>query len=164
MDVLTKEIDRALSAELYYLAIVTTLSLPDVCAALESANGTTSGRKYQAWCDRWFLPSYPELTSLDLWSMRCGVLHQGRFGYGNMQYARVLFTLPNTDNNVFHRNVLNDALNLDVVRFCRDMTQAVSQWYEAKQDDPNVQTNLPRLVQFHPQGLVPYLVGVPLIS
>lgn len=164
MEGLTGEVERALSAKLYYLALVLTLSLPDVCAALASDDGQTSGLKYKAWCDAWFLPAYPQITSLDLYSMRCGVVHQGRLGHPKMQYARVLFTLPNTSNNVFHQNIINDALNLDAVIFCRDMAGAVARWYTAKQHDPNVMANLPRLVQFHEQGLAPYMVGMPLIA
>jgi len=84
--------------------------------------------------------------------------------YPNPPYARVLFTLPNAHNNVFHQNIINDALNLDAVIFCRDMAGAVARWYAAKQNDPNVTANLPRLVRFHEHGLAPYMVGMPLIA
>lgn len=164
MKTLADEIERALSAELYYLALVVTLGLPDVCAALESKDGKTSNRQYRAWCDTWFIPRYPQMTSQDLYSMRCGVVHQGRLGHDNMQYARVLFTVPNPANNVFHQNVMGDALNLDVLTFCHDMIQAVSQWQAAKQNDPNVQANMSRLLRYHEHGLAPYMVGMPLIS
>ncbi len=161
---LTDQIERAISAGLYYLAIVVALALPDICAALESPNGEATRQRYKVWCDAWFLPKYHFLTSQDLYSMRCGVLHQGRLGHPNMQYARVLFTLPNADNNVAHHNIIYGALNLDVETFCHDMNSAVDQWYSAKQSDPSVQANLPRLVQFYPQGLDPYIGGLPLIS
>jgi len=143
MEAITKEVENAIAAGLYYLAIVTALSLPDVCSALESHDG---------------------ITSLDLYSLRCGVLHQGRLGNSRMQYGRVLFTVPNEQRNIFHRNVINDALNLDAVQFCRDMIECVSTWCTAKQNDPNVQANLPRLVQFRANGMAPYIVGVPLIG
>jgi hypothetical protein len=81
-----------------------------------------------------------------------------------MQYARVLFTVPNANRIIFHCNVVDDALNLDVVTFCHDMIRAVERWYTAKQANPNVVANMPRLVQFHANGLAPYLVGAPLIA
>lgn len=164
MDVLTDEIERALAAGLYYLAILGALALPDICAALESANGRTTSTKYMAWCDTWLIPSYPQLNSQDLYSMRCGVLHQGRLGHPRSQYARILFTLPNVSNNVFHQNIINDALNLDAVTFCRDMNSAVARWYTAQQHDSHVLANLPQLIQYRAQGLAPYMVGMPLIS
>jgi hypothetical protein len=164
MEVITKEIEQALTAGLYYLAIVTVLSLPDVCAALESQNGESSGAKYKAWYDTWMAVRYPEITGQDLYSLRCGVLHQGRLGHSKMQYSRVLFTVPNPQKNLYHRNIANDALNLDALQFCRDMIECVSAWYAAKQGDPNVQANLPRLVQFRANGLAPYMPGVALIG
>ncbi len=96
--------------------------------------------------------------------MRCGVLHQGRLGHPKMQYARILFTLPNPRGAILHNNIIGDALNLDAITFCRDMVQSALRWYEAKQDDPNVLANLPRLVQYHENGLRPYVVGIPLIA
>jgi hypothetical protein len=164
MEAITKEIQKAMDAGLYYLATMAALSLPDVCAALESPDGETSGAKYKAWYDTWMASLYPEVTNLDLYSLRCGVVHQGRLGHSKMQYGRVLFTVPNRQGNVFHRNVINDALNLDAVTFCNDMVQCVARWYAAKKTDPNVLANLPRLVQLRPQGLAPYMVGMPLIG
>ena len=144
MEAITKEVENAIAAGLYYLAIVTALSLPDVCSALESHDGKTSPTKYKVWYDAW--------------------MAQGRLGHSRMQYGRVLFTVPNEQRNIFHRNVINDALNLDAVQFCRDMIECVSTWCTAKQNDPNVQANLPRLVQFRANGMAPYIVGVPLIG
>jgi len=161
---ITDEIDHALKARLYFLAILVTLSLPDVCAALESDDGKTSHAKYKAWCDRWIVPAYPMLTSLDIYSLRCGVVHQGRFGHDKMQYSRVLFTIPDGRGNVFHRNVVNDALNLDCVSFCYDMIDAVNRWYDDKQSESNVIANLPRLVRLHPNGVAPDMVGMPVIT
>ncbi len=81
-----------------------------------------------------------------------------------MQYSRVIFTLPNPQNNVFHNNVVNDALNLDAVRFCSDIIQSVRDWYKANEDSAHVRANIPHLVQFRPNGLAPYMIGMPLIS
>jgi len=164
MQVIISEIERAISYGLYYLAMMMTLSLPDICAALESDDGETSGSKYRAWYDTWVADGYSSLTADDCYRIRCGVVHQGRFGHPHMRYARVLFTVPNVKGTVFHENISNDALNLDVVIFCRDIMQCVSQWYAAKQNDPHVVANMPRLVQYREHGLAPYMVGMPLIT
>lgn len=164
MQLIISEINRALSLGLYYLALMMTLSLPDICAALESSDGQTSGAKYKAWYNAWMASEYPRLTADDCYRIRCGVVHQGRFGHPQMQYARVLFTVPNAQGNVFHNNILNDALNLDVVTFCNDMERGISQWYQEKQGNSNVVANIPRLVQYREKGLAPYMVGIPLIT
>ena len=81
-----------------------------------------------------------------------------------MEYSRVLFTIPNAQNNVFHNNVLNDALNLDVTIFCQDVIGAAINWYRVNAKNPHVVANLPSLVRMRPQGLAPYMVGIPLIA
>lgn len=164
MEIILREIDRALDAKLYYLAIAMTLTVPDICAALESPDGETSGPKYKAWYNVNLAIKYPNITDADCWSLRCGVLHQGRCGHAKMQYGRILFTLPNRQNNVFHNNIINDALNLDALLFCRDVISCARLWFDGKQNDPIVQNNLPNLVQLRPQGLAPYMVGMPLIA
>lgn len=164
MRVIIDEVDRALHAGSYYAALVTTLSLPDVCSALESASGETSGAQYKAWYEAWLSASYPQVRAVDLYSLRCGVIHQGRLGHPKMQYARILFTLPNPHGILFHRNVIADALNLDVMTFCRDMSDAVLRWYAANQNNSNVEAHLPRLVRPRPNGFPPYMFGMPLIA
>jgi len=164
MDVILNEIEKALDSGLYYLALVSVLSLPDVCSALESPDGSTAGTQYKAWYDRWLAARYPRLTRDDIYRLRCGVVHQGRFGHPGMQYARVLFTLPNANRLVFHKNVISDALNLDAVTFCRDIVHAVREWYEDRKNDPVVKANLARLLKLYPDGLAPYIVGVPVIT
>jgi hypothetical protein len=164
METILQEIDRALEAGLHYLAIAMALTVPDICAALESLNGETTGPKYKAWYNANLAGRYPNITDADCWSLRCGVLHQGRFGHPNMQYGRILFTVPNSQNNVFHNNIINDALNLDAVLFCRDVVACARHWFDEKCNDLVVQSNLPNLVQLRPQGLAPYMVGMPLIA
>lgn len=161
---ITGEIGKALDAELYYLAVVAALTMPDICAALESPDGRTKKTTYTAWYDTWMAPLYPEITSQDMYSLRCGILHQGMFGHPGMQYSRVLFTIPNAQRNTFHRNIIDGALNLDAPQFCKDVVKCAHEWYTAMKNDTNVRANLPRLVQFRANGLAPYMMGMPLIA
>jgi hypothetical protein len=163
METILAEIQRALNAKLYYLAVALSLTLPDICAALEAANGDTSGSKYKNWYNRYLASTYRNITAEDCWSLRCGVLHQGRFGHGRMQYARVIFTIPGHGPRL-HNNIMNDALNLDAVQFCQDVTNAVRTWYCEKSKDTNVVANLPNLMRYRTNGIEPYIVGMPVIS
>lgn len=164
MDSIFHEIERALQAGLYYMAVSMALTIPDICAALESEDGETSARRYKAWCNANLANRYPRITDVDMYSLRCGVVHQGRFGHPQMQYARIIFTIPNAQRNVFHDNILNDALNLDAVTFCNDVIEAARKWFADQHNNPVVTQNAQRLVQFRPRGLAPYVVGIPLIA
>ena len=157
-------VQACLSAGIYYAALVTALTVPEICAALESEGGWGGHQKYKNWYQDYLGSKYPDLTPDDCYALRCSVLHQGKLGRPNMQYSRVIFTVPNRQNNVFHNNLINDALNLDMTMFCNDIIDAAQAWYEAKKDDTFVVANLPNLVRDRPNGLSPYMVGMPLIA
>jgi hypothetical protein len=48
MDRLFQEIDIAVNNGLYFLALIATLALPDMCAGLGSPDGLTNGQRYIA--------------------------------------------------------------------------------------------------------------------
>lgn len=162
MEPILQEIEAALAAKLYYVALGATLTLPDVCAALEAPDGQTSGKRYRAWYEANLQPAFPWLTGDDCYSLRCGVLHQGRFGGHKMQYARVIFNVSPAAR--FNNCVINDAFFNDAEGFCRRVIEAVRAWYRANESSPTIKANLPRLVRLHPGGLAPYLEGLPVIG
>jgi hypothetical protein len=165
MEMMLREIERALEARLYYSAVIMALTLPDVCAALESEDARTTKQRYMAWYRANIGAAYGFMTDEDCYSLRCGVVHQGRFGGHGMRYGRVVFTMPIPERNiVIHNNVMNDALNLDANVFCRDLIAAVRRWFAAHSQEANVQANLPNLVQLREDGLAPYIVGLPVIA
>ena len=49
-----------------------TRTLPDICAALESDNGSAQGKKYERWCDTYLRDL--RLTGAERWTMRNKVL------------------------------------------------------------------------------------------
>lgn len=148
--------------KLYYLALMMTLALPDICAALESPDGESSGKQYKNWYNANLQRKFQPLTAVDVWKLRCGVLHQGRVSHPDMQFERVIFTLPG--RGFIHGNIFDRVLNLDLTRFCNDVMQSVRDWLGANQTNPNVIKNLPNLVQFRPHGLPPSMIGMPVIT
>ena len=178
LDIILADIKRALEAGLFYLAINVSLSLPDICSALECdliANPQCkfkADRRYIPWCKKWLEPMFANFTAEDCWALRGSIIHQGQtFGHPKARYDRVLFTLPNGPWAGSHDNVADHiggstkaVLQLDAAHFCRSMAQATVNWYEASKHDPNVIANMPNLVQFRPYGYPPYFFGIPGIS
>ena len=164
MELILQEIDKAINAGFYYLSLAIALTLPDICAALGAQNGQTSKALFLNWYNQNLALKYPNITAEDFYSLRCGVIHQGRMGHPKMQYSRVLFTVPNANRNVFHNNIIDDALNLDICIFCKDVTGSVNEWFKQNQHDENIARNLDLMVQPRPLGLAPYMVGMPLIA
>lgn len=162
MHAIVNEIEATLGAGFYYVSIAMALSLPDMCAALESADGQTTGPKYRAWYNTWLAAKFNNITAEDMYRLRCGVVHQGRFGHPRMQYSRIIFTLPGP--NHFHNNIFDDALNLDARTFCLDILSVVKAWYDAHAADQIVAENSSKLLQYRPNGLLPYMFGVAVIA
>lgn len=165
MDSIIWEIRQALANHLFYAAIMLCLAIPDVCAALESDDGMTTKEDYKRWYRQWFQPKYPELSEDDMYSLRCGVFHRGRLNdpRPGLQYERVVFTLPSAQGRFYHRE-MNNAYCTDAHDFCRQMIQSAEDWYRDNQNVPNVEKNMLRLVQYRPEGLKSYIVGVPVVA
>lgn len=143
------------------LALTGTLALPDMCAALESDIGTTTGARYKAWVSTWIAPEYADLDADELWRLRCSMIHQGRSETAD--YERIIFVAPNSGTS-FHNNVFDNALNLDLPTFCGDVMDAVRRWETSMQGNANYELNIQSLMRWHPKGLSPYIVGVPVLS
>jgi len=94
--------------------------------------------------------------------MRCGVLHNGRFGDMKHNVGRVVFALPG--KATFVNCKMGDAYVYSVVDFCKNFTWAVNLWMEKNKDDENVKANLPRLMQYRPKGFAPYIAGMAVLA
>lgn len=163
------QIERAVQAHAYYLALYAVLTLPDICGAMESDDGQATRTKYIEWFDKYVAPGYrafgqSTLTGEVCYFYRCAVLHQGRAQHPKLGFSRILFVEPGVTTNVFHNNVLNDALNIDVSIFCTDVLKGANIWLQAAEHSPNYRKNFPLFMQRYPLGLAPYIVGVPVIA
>ena len=167
MDTIFYEIEKATESGLYFLAITVALTIPDICAALVSHNGNSDRNKYKAWCRKNLATAFPHLTDTDLYSLRCGVSHQGRFGHEKLRYDRVLFTFKAAALSG-HNSPLEwpdiKYLLMDPTTFCQDIIAAARTWLRANESNENIRRNLERLVRFRPEGLLPRIQGVPIIA
>lgn len=170
MQPILDDIERALTAELFYVAVATALALPDVCGALEASNGTATRERYKQWWRKWLGSKYAFHTEDDVWSLRCGVVHNGSFGHRNSQFDRVVFHLPSPQvywHNTLFKNCSDTGVTvlvLNPVTFCNNMVEAAAQWLVANEHDPNVRKNIARVVQSRIDGFPPCFSGVPVIA
>lgn len=164
METLTNEIKNCLLKQLWYAALVLTLTLPDVCAALESPDGRSTPDRYKAWYDTWLKRKYENVSADDLYFLRCGVAHQAKLEHPAMQYQRIFFTLRSKTGFFAHNNVFNDCLNLDLVLFCKDVVDSVEEWRAQTRDNENVGKNLRRFVRYYPNGFENFIRGLPVIG
>lgn len=149
---------------MYYLALYTTLTLPDICSALSSADGKTSGKKYINWYNNFAQDKCcSHLDGIACYKFRCSMLHQGTTQETEIGYSRILFLEP-TNTNSFHDNILQDALNIDLNIFCLSMIEAVEEWLVQVKNNPSFIKNYQTFMRRYPNGLCPYINGTPVIS
>ncbi len=162
------QVDGAARNGEYFLALFGALALPSICSALESANGRDSRDKYERWFDKWVGPKYSgRLTGRQCYSFRCAMLHQGRAVHAGLGYDRVLFLEPRfaaARGWTFHNNVLNGALNLDLVTFCSDVTNGARDWLRTAQGSARYLKNIDRSFRRFPNGFPPFIVGAPVVT
>ena len=164
MEFLLKEIEQALNSGMYFMALQSTLSLPDICGALQSSNGMATKSNYISWYDTYAKESSSNaISGEDCYYFRCSCLHQGTTQNPNSSYSRILFLVPN-NQIVAHNNIFNDALNIDINVFCSNILSAVRKWKLLVKDDPNYVQNYANLIKVYPNGLPPYIIGIPVIS
>lgn len=162
---LLQQIEFGLQVNLYYLSLIAALSVPDMCAALSSRDGKTTGPKYALWFDQNVAPKYNgNLDGQTCYQFRCSLLHEGSTQHPRSPYSRVLFLEPYQNTNIFHNCLIQDALNIDVRFFCRDIVASASDWLAVNESSPIFKANFPKFIQRYPNGIHPYIVGTPVIG
>jgi hypothetical protein len=137
------DLDNLRSSKCYWPMLHVILSMPDICAALESNRGETSAAQYRDWCSRYL--TSPFLTPADRYKMRCSVLHQGSSKPDSKgvasQYASFSFVDPENAPLGSHGRITqhSDGLNLtlDIAMLADEMAGAVRQWFAELQKSSN---------------------------
>ena len=146
------DMQRCQQAKAYWSLLHVTACLPDICAALQSANGEATRQRYADWCDK-YLPN-ANLSGAERYIMRCKILHQGRASTDKPgRYTGFAFGQPAASGAADHMRVDGSILHLDVGELARETQHGVEawiRWLEANPSSPeaiNVQKNLPSLVR-----------------
>jgi hypothetical protein len=163
------QIRTACSSGLYYVALSSALSIPEICGALESASGEADGKKYAAWFDknvslRYSVRGTPTLTGWDVYRFRCRMLHQAVLSIPHSIVSRIIFIEPGMSGIVPHNNKVFDILNIDVRLFIDDLVESALLWLERVEHTPLYKSNLERSVKRYPDGVAPYMGGTPIIA
>ena len=92
MQILINELKGAFENNLWFIAINISLTIPDICSALESENGKTDGTKYKNWINTYLVQKYNNfITGDDIWKLRCASLHQGKFNHDCPRFNKIIF-------------------------------------------------------------------------
>lgn len=188
LEYLTNELRQATERSLYYTAILTALTIPDICGALSASNGEATRARYHAWFDAHIGPKYmigpwQTLTRNDCYFLRCSVLHQAVLMHDQSRFDQILFFLPpNESHNVVlvagdpdHQTLTvrqrraaghatRVALALNVLQFCADMIEGVTSWSTENAANPITTRNYARTIKMRREGIPPFFSGSAVIA
>ena len=152
LEVYWRDAARCFNSKAFWCLLHVTVSLPDVCAALESTDGNATFQRYKNWCDKYF--AQPALNGTERYKIRCKVLHQGRARPSRPgRYAMFAFGQPHSSGAVDHLRVDGSTLHIDVGELYKETYQAIEKWIGtlegslASAEANNVAKNLPLLVR-----------------
>ncbi len=152
---LLSQIRTAIDSNLYFLALFGALAIPDICGALGSVNGKASMKKYTEWFNQHVAPKYGGLLSgEDCYFYRCSCLHQGSSQHPQSTYSRIIFIEPGTSGLTAHRNIINDALNIDLNIFCEDLITSAEAWLTANEGTSLYAINAAKFIQRRTEGII----------
>lgn len=171
------QIKTGLDHNLYFLSLFVSLTIPDICGAMESNDGVARREKYKAWFNKYLVPRNPQkygdgenFTAEDCWNFRCAILHQGRSNNGKIAYKRIMFFEPNARVGIYgmHSCVVGSktsekSLLIDVKIFCSDMICGAQKWMKENENSEVYKKNNQNLVKRYPKG-VPPVYGAPVIG
>jgi len=168
-----RQIRDADRAGLYYLALFGTLTLPDICAALESPNNRTNSAKYRAWYTKWVMPRFALITAKECYQYRCSVLHQGKGQPEKRQrFDRIVFVepIPKTPRPILNFPPMQTDDGKEVVQaidlqlFMIEVTHAASTWLDAMQGTEPFETNAAGMLRCRPNYPLAYSRGHSVIA
>lgn len=122
----------------WYAALATVLTLPDICAGLET-DDETKGRHYIDWCRRFVVPIYAErhgveFPATEIWALRCAFLHRGTGSLvgqnARKHFASYVFVLPKKGWSFGTRRMHDHRLVVEVATFCSAIVEATQDWVD----------------------------------
>jgi hypothetical protein len=159
MEELIAQIRAASDAGLYYLALIGTLALPDICGALASANGVGTASKFKDW----LRANVPEVDDPDaIYGLRCSLLHQGRaLPHGGHYPIAFMFPHPSVPQLHNFATVSGvDTVNwLSIPIFVDEVTSGAEAWLAKYGNTARVTRNMEKFARLRPEGLPQHVAG-----
>ena len=127
-------VNLCIEGRAYWALLHVLVVLPDVCSAMEHADGEAKDGRYRNWCKRFL--SDVVMKPEDWYRLRCLLLHQGktRDDKGKSQYDNFRFSHPpEKEISKLHRKVETGPdgrlIHLDVKALANEVRTAVEKWF-----------------------------------
>jgi hypothetical protein len=158
----TDSIRQSVKTQDWYGALMSALTLPDICGKLETTNEGSKARSVR-WLKQWIEPLYTHkigpdkrehvfLSAEDCYALRCSFLHEGTSNIEEQRARKALedfhFITPIPGMSV-HCNQSNNSLQLQVDVFCIEIAGAIDKWAASVASDQAIQERMGSLIVIH---------------
>lgn len=128
MNILIEQLEKSLELDVPVLSLMGTVTLIDICAAINSPNGKTSGQKFINWYENYIGIHFFMFDGHECYALRCKLLHQGKADYSHdkmnsfFKNGKILF---NVSKGTIHNCNANGYYYLDPKEFIRIVINGV---------------------------------------
>ncbi|MFT4851228.1 MAG: hypothetical protein ACI83B_003793 [Sediminicola sp.] len=162
MNRFTTSIRQSIETKDWYGALMTAITLPDICGKLETPNEGSKARSVR-WLKAWIEPLYTKqigangkehvfLSAEDCYALRCSFLHEGASNIEEQRARKALddfhFITPRQGMSI-HCNQSGNALQLQVDIFCNEVADAIDQWAKSVLSNQEIQQRMSNLIVIH---------------
>jgi hypothetical protein len=180
MEPILEEIRATFDCGIWFPTISSVLMLPDACGAVDSWGTSKHPRvRYAEWYDAWVLPHFtPQAPATfdgaTVYIVRNAMIHEHTgFTRGKHGFDRVLFMPPNKSEISMKFSLMRNIgdtsdtiFQVSLELFMNAVEMGVRNWLaEVRADTDAARRNaIDKLIQFRPDGLDPYITGLPLVG
>lgn len=159
MQNLLNEMAKAINNGINYPALMTALTIPDICGALVSEDGEASDFKYINWFNQNATKHFGGLLTGEIaYFVRCAVLHQGRLAHPAFKkhFHELMFVTENDLSThlieIKHKNG-KDFLVVNLKLFCKVIYHTTMSWLRDAEQMENYQKNYKKFFKYNRQAL-----------
>ena len=109
MRTLISQTRKAMESQLYYVALMSALAIPDMAGAMDAQDRRATKDRYISWYDAWVKPRLSERRNREnpfsgesCYIFRCSLLHQGSSQRSDSPYTNIMFIEPGHPNYNIH--------------------------------------------------------------
>lgn len=172
MEILIDQIELALQSGLYFIALQSSLTLPDICGALEYPSKGV-GNRYKDWYKNYYTEyahgmklDSPCLSADECYFFRCSFVHQASNKDKRFAFDKIVFFDTNSQcsaHNVIGISNEEKILFISLETFCYSMVFSVREWLKTALTKSLILNEYNKLPKYHPEGVPPFITGQPAI-
>jgi len=142
---LINEMMRAVKSKAYYPALITAVTIPDICSFLSTGSTTGNKARYVKWFNDFVSYRFDGLIDGNIaYDLRCSVLHEGTLEVKSKSFTQFIVVTSKNDISVNHWGIKrgsSEYLFIELNIFCHHIYESVIAWINKVENTKSYQDN-----------------------